>query len=101
MIPTYQSIYDMSRIRIVFRLSPLRSDEFHNLVLSFSRHSGVGYNDLHGLPGGVSVQLVRHPVSKTSSKDVHERCSWSDRIAVPCLLCDSLVRLVIAFVLLP
>jgi hypothetical protein len=77
----YQTIDDMTCVRIVTFIRPLSADVVHNLVLTLTRDAGVrdDYLELsigepsrsgknkcvtHLLPTGVAVQLLDNPISQ-------------------------------------
>ncbi len=46
MYNTYQAVHDMTGVRVITRITPLASDEVHDLVLSFPWDAGIRDNDL-------------------------------------------------------
>lgn len=96
--------------------SSLRPDKLHDFVFSFSRDCRVGNDDfeLHRLevvsmnwvsmtnllPSWICVKLISNPVAQGCSENVHERSSGGDDVAIPRLLYNFFVNLLIPFALL-
>ncbi|KAH3671838.1 hypothetical protein OGAPHI_000024 [Ogataea philodendri] len=68
-----QSVNTMGGVWVVFRVRSLRSDEIHDLVLAFSRNSGIADYNLQASPSRIRGQFVGHPVAQRPCKNIHER----------------------------
>ena len=94
-----QTIHDVPGVWVILGIRALRSNELHDLVLTFTRYTGVRDDDLKVSPRWICVELPLAPVANRLSKNEHKGRARRDDIAIPGLLDDFLFRVGIALCL--
>lgn len=96
----HKTVDNMTCVGVMAGITSLSSNKVHDFMFTFSRHAGVGNDNLHLeknyvllegfmtdaaylLPPRIRIHFLDNPVPQRGRKKIHERCPRCDGVRIP------------------